>query len=138
MALYICCWHHEFTMLWTKVFEFEKCHWTKDEESISGSETLLNTFQKQTSIGVLVGVLKISSKFGEHPYRNVISIKLQSKCIKITYCHGCSPVNLLHIFRTPFSKNSSGGLRLTFLHDMLNSLKYQHWTTTTKKFRHKT
>ena len=26
--------------------------------------------------------------------------------------HGCSPVNLLHIFRTPFSKNTSGGLLL--------------------------
>ena len=23
--------------------------------------------------------------------------------------HGCSPINLLHIFRTPFYKNSSGG-----------------------------
>ena len=26
--------------------------------------------------------------------------------------HGCSPVNLLHIFRTPFPKTSSGGLLL--------------------------
>ena len=26
--------------------------------------------------------------------------------------HGCSPVNLLHIFRTPFSNNTSGGLFL--------------------------
>ena len=26
--------------------------------------------------------------------------------------YGCSPVNLLHIFRTPFSKNTSGGLLL--------------------------
>ena len=26
--------------------------------------------------------------------------------------HGCSPLNLLHIFRTPFSKNTSGGLLL--------------------------
>ena len=47
------------------------------------------------------GVLKICSKFtGEHPHRNVISIKL---CcfIEITLWHGCSPENLLHIFRTP-------------------------------------
>ena len=34
-------------------------------------------------------VLKICSKFtGEHPYRNVISIKLLSNFIKITLWHG--------------------------------------------------
>ena len=33
--------------------------------------------------------------------------------IKITLRHGCFPVNLLHIFRTPFSKNTSGRLHLT-------------------------
>ena len=27
--------------------------------------------------------------------------------------HGCPPVNLLHIFRTPFSKNNSGGVLLS-------------------------
>ena len=44
--------------------------------------------------------------------RNVISIKLQSNFIEITL-HGCSPVNLLHIFRTPFTKNTSGWLPLS-------------------------
>ena len=29
-------------------------------------------------------------------------IKLQSNFIEITLRHGCSPVNLLHIFKTPF------------------------------------
>ena len=29
--------------------------------------------------------------------------------IEITLWHGCSPANLLHIFITPFSKNTSGG-----------------------------
>ena len=29
---------------------------------------------------------------------------------KITLRHGCSPVNLWHIFRTPFLKNASGRL----------------------------
>ena len=33
---------------------------------------------------------------------------------KITFCHGYSPINLLHIFRTPFPKNTSGGLFLTY------------------------
>ena len=52
--------------------------------------------------------LKICSKFtGEHPCRSAISIKLQ-----ITLPHGCTPVNLLHISRTPFLKNTSERLIL--------------------------
>ena len=35
--------------------------------------------------------------------------------IEITHRHGCSPVNLLHIFRTPFLKNTSGQLLLIFV-----------------------
>ena len=31
---------------------------------------------------------------------------------QIALLHGCSHVNLLHIFRTPFPKNTSGGLLL--------------------------
>ena len=58
-------------------------------------------------------VLKICSKFtGEHPCRSVISIKLQNNFIEMTLQHGCSPVNLLHIFRTSSSKNTSGWLLL--------------------------
>ena len=86
------------------------------------------------------GVLKICSKFtGEHPCRGVISIKLLctkaptvqcginpfSSClardimtdveiIEIALRHGCSPVILLHIFRTPFFKNTYGRLLLLF------------------------
>ena len=37
---------------------------------------------------------------------------LQSNFIEITLKHGFSPVNLLHIFRTLFPKNTSGGLLL--------------------------
>ena len=36
--------------------------------------------------------------------RSVISIKLLSNLIEITLWHGCFPVNLLHVFRTPFLK----------------------------------
>ena len=57
------------------------------------------------------GVLKTCSKFiGEHPCRNAILIKSQSNFIEVTLRHGCSPVNLLHIFRTTIYKNSYGGL----------------------------
>ena len=58
------------------------------------------------------GVLKICSKFtGDHPCRG----NLQSNFIEIALPHGCSPVNLLYIFRTPFSKNNSGRLLLSLL-----------------------
>ena len=37
-----------------------------------------------------------------------------SKCDlnKVALQHGCSPVNLLHIFRTPFTQSTSGWLLL--------------------------
>ena len=38
--------------------------------------------------------------------------KLQSNFIEISLWHECSPVSLLHIFRTPFHKNTHGGLLL--------------------------
>ena len=59
------------------------------------------------------GVLKICSKFtGEHSCGSAISIKLQSNFNEITLRHGCSPVNLLHFFGTPFLKITSGWLLL--------------------------
>ena len=61
------------------------------------------------------GVLKIYSKFtGDHPRRSVVSINLRSNFIEITLRHGCSPVNLLHIFRTLLTKNTSERLLLLF------------------------
>ena len=58
-------------------------------------------------------VLKTCSKStAEHPCRITISIKLQSNFIDITLRHGCSPVDLLHIFRTYFPKNTCGELLL--------------------------
>ena len=60
-----------------------------------------------------IGVLKIYSKFiGEQPSRSAISIKWLYQFIEITLRHGCSPVTLLHIFRTPFPKNTSDRLLL--------------------------
>ena len=37
---------------------------------------------------------------------------LQSNFIEITFRLGCSPINFLLIFRTPFPENTSGGLLL--------------------------
>ena len=56
------------------------------------------------------GVLKIWSKFtGKHRCQSVISMKL----------HGCSPVDLLQIFRTSFYKNTYGSLLLKFLKNLV-------------------
>ena len=62
------------------------------------------------------GVRKTCSKFTrENPWQSVISINLQSNIIEIPHRHECSPVNVLHIFITPFLKNTSGWLLLIFL-----------------------
>ena len=61
-------------------------------------------------------VQKICSKFTEeHSCRSVILIKTLCKFIEITLRHGCSPVNLLRIFRTSFTKNTFGRLLLIML-----------------------
>ena len=65
---------------------------------------VVHTIHRSSHIEVLLvkGVLKIRSKFtGEHPCR--------SNFIEITLRHGCSPVYLLHIFRTPFHRAPLGG-----------------------------
>ena len=55
-------------------------------------------------------VQKICSKFTEeHSCRSVILIKTLCKFIEITLRHGCSPVNLLRISRTPFLRTPLGG-----------------------------
>ena len=42
-------------------------------------------------------------------------VEMQSNFVEITFWHGYSAVNLLHIFRTLFPKNTSGGLLLNNL-----------------------
>ena len=55
----------------------------------------------------------------KNPCRSVISIKLQSIFIKTTLRYGFSPVNLLHVFRTPFRKNTSWWMLLEQFHGNL-------------------
>ena len=67
-------------------------------------------------------VLKKCGKFtGEHPCQSAISIKLQSNFIEIALRHGCSPANLLHIFRTSFPRNTSGWL-LLYVYSMISTI----------------
>ena len=84
---------------WWKIFKFL---WGVRSIRSSHSEVFLGK-----------GVLKICCKFtGERPCRSAISIKLQI----------CSPAYLLHIFRTPFSKNTSGRLLLEYARRKLNCI----------------
>ena len=70
------------------------------------------------------GVLKICNKFLEHPCWNVISIILLFKFIKHALRHGCSSLNLLHIFRTSFYKAGRLLLEKTFMIVVWQGFKY--------------
>ena len=58
-------------------------------------------------------VLKICRKCtGEHPCQSAISMKLLCNFTEIALRHEYSHVNLMHVFRAPFPKNTSGRLLL--------------------------
>ena len=66
------------------------------------------------------GVLKICNKFtGEHLCRSKILGNLLCNFIEIALRHGCSPVNLLDIFKIHFSRTSPKGCVLELLHSHL-------------------
>ena len=48
-------------------------------------------------------------------------VALLCNFIEITLRHGCSPLNFLHIFRAPFTKNTSGWLLLNDTTPVFNS-----------------
>ena len=76
-------------------------------------QAMPNCRSSQPELFLGKGVLNICSKFtGQHPCRSTISTKLLCNFIEITIRHGCSPVNLLYNFRTPFLKNASEWLLL--------------------------
>ena len=76
--------------------------------------------QKQHSRGAL---RERCSENMQQIFRRTPMLKFkQSSFIKITLQHGCSPVNLLHIFRTPFPKDTSGGLLLQLKYKKVTNL----------------
>ena len=82
--------------------------------------------QKQPSRGVLrKGCYENMQQIYRRTCQCVISIRLQSNLIcnfiGIALWHGCSPVHLLHILRTPFDKNTSGQLFLYLILIVLDS-----------------
>ena len=86
----------------------ENSIWSSERELLCFTETKGSS---RPEVFLLKGILKICTKFtGERPCRSVISIKLLCNFIEIALRHGCSHVNLLHIFRTPFYKGTFGRL----------------------------
>ena len=80
--------------------------------------------QKQPSKGVFS---KTCSENMQQIYRRIPMPKcgfneITSNFIEIALRHGCSPVNLLHIFRTPFTKNTSVRLLLEELWSKIRDL----------------
>ena len=74
-------------------------------------EAMVSNVQKQPSGGVY---RKGYSENMWQIYRRKSIPKSDFNFIEITLRHGWSPVNLLHIFKAPFSKNTSGGMLLNF------------------------
>ena len=97
---------------------FHFTYFTFSFNFISHEHTVKESSPSEVFLGK--AVLKICSKFtGEHPCRSGFSIKLLCNFIENALQHGCSPVSLLHTFKTPFPKNTSEGL----LWKELNKLK---------------
>ena len=98
--------------------------------------TKKKSFQKQPSRGFLQkSFMKICIKFtGKHPCRNVISIKLQDNFQEIAHRYWCYLVNLLHIFRTPFYKNTYRGmlLMITFFLTTVSYIEVLGYTHSTR------
>ena len=65
----------------------------------------------------------------KHPYRSAISIKLLCNFIKITLRHGCSPLNLLHIFRTQLFRTPLVGCFCTFMYWIKLKLQWRFCST---------
>ena len=61
-----------------------------------------------TEVFLEKGVLKICGKFTGEKQQLGCLFKILDNWTEITLRHGFSPVNLVHIFRTLFTKNTSG------------------------------
>ena len=95
-----------------KLLFFSKTNFSRTARQKAENKNKLRTNRSsRPEVFLRKDVLKMCSKFtGEHPCRSAISIKLLCNFIEIALRRGCSPVGLLHIFRTTFSRNISGWL----------------------------
>ena len=94
---------------WEVFISFKKNngYYTKASQLLSNEAVNIRSSHSEVFLGK--AVLKICSKFTEeHPCHCKVAL------IEITLRHGCSSVKLLHIFRTPLLKNTSGRLLLKY------------------------
>ena len=75
--------------------------------------------------------------YGRTPIPKCDFNKVSSNFIEIALRHGCSLVNLLHIFRTPFPQNTSRRLLLQLIRRMHILTELQHIKQNTKVFKKK-
>ena len=75
---------------------------------------LVPTYRVNGNVYMIEYFSKFILRFFLGTQQVLTSIKLLCNFIVITLWHGCSPVNLLHIFRSPFSKKTSGRVLLNY------------------------
>ena len=99
---------HKF--IWQKAEELK--FWVGSTHSFNMTE--FYDGQRQPFRGVLVRSCSenIQQIYRRKPLPKCSFNKVASNFIKIAIQHGCTPGNFLHIFRTPFYKNTYGGLLL--------------------------
>ena len=105
--------HHKSTLRYRESIIFRQFFSLSISKMSNWSEQIfwIYTDPKQPSRGVF---RKRCFQNMQQIYRRTPMPKcMQSNSIEITLRHGCSPVNLLHIFRTLFLRNTSGQLLLT-------------------------
>ena len=97
-------------------FIYSNCMWRHVCTTKTCNSIILHSLQKKKLIFFYkqkhpsIGVLR--KRCSKNPCRSVISISCKATLLKSHFRHGCSPVNLLHISRTPFYKSTSEGLLL--------------------------
>ena len=74
----------------------------------------MNQFYQMLCTSFIKCYVSVLPKTMSQFYQSGLLAPFRSNFIEITIWHDCSPVNLLLIFRTPFRKNTSGRLLLTF------------------------
>ena len=100
------CWHNIFNIyffLLVFIFYFISQHGTI-------TRTICPYYSSMLSVMIVHFYLAIVSFYVGFVLMSEAAVQLLCNFIEITLCHECSPVNLLHIFRTPFLKNTSGWL----------------------------